>query len=104
MNHQRATGRPTQSTIAFAMRGVFMYIGGSLGPPGTLSKYGPVIHRIHTYNWRTRSRAADGRPDLDRLDRGLNVSAERRRSAQRLGDDGRLLLVRQIAHEPEYTN
>ena len=38
MNHQSANGRATQSTIAFAISGTFMNIGGSLGPAGTRSK------------------------------------------------------------------
>ena len=38
MNHQRANGRPIHSTMAFAISGIFMYIGGSLGPAGTRSK------------------------------------------------------------------
>ena len=97
MNHQRANGRPTQRTIAFAMSGTFMYIGGSLGPAGTLSKYGPVIQRIHTYNWRTRIAPPTTGPDLDGLDLRLNLGAERGRSAERLGDSGHVLVVRQSA-------
>ena len=31
-----------------------MNVGGSVGPAGTRSKLGPVIHRIHTYNWKAR--------------------------------------------------
>ena len=54
MKHQMANGRPTQRTTALAISGIFMYIGGSFGPAGTRSKYGPVIHRIHTYSWSTR--------------------------------------------------
>lgn len=49
-NHQMANGRPTHSTAALAISGTFMYIGGSFGPTGTRSKYGPVIQRAHTYS------------------------------------------------------
>ena len=38
MKYHRANGRPIQSTMAFAISGIFMYIGGSLGPAGTRSK------------------------------------------------------------------
>ena len=96
MNHQRANGRPTQRTIAFAMSGTFMYIGGSLGPAGTRSKKGPVIHRIHTYNWRTRIAPPTKAQICDRLDLRLDLGAERGRSAERLGDSGHVLAVRQI--------
>ncbi|BBY69815.1 hypothetical protein MINTM005_01370 [Mycobacterium intracellulare] len=47
-NHHTTTGSAIHNTTAFAISGTFMYIGGSLGPDGTRSKYGPVIHRIHT--------------------------------------------------------
>ena len=48
--NQMANGRADPETTAFAMSGIFMYNGGSVGPAGTRSKYGPVIQRIHTYN------------------------------------------------------
>ncbi len=38
MKNQRANGRPIQSTAALAINGIFMYSGGSLGPPATDSK------------------------------------------------------------------
>ena len=41
MNHQRANGNPTQRTIAFAISGTFMYIGGSIGPRGHPLEVGP---------------------------------------------------------------
>ena len=46
--NQRANGRPIQSTTALAISGIFMYIGGSLGPPATGSKKGPLTHRMNT--------------------------------------------------------
>ncbi|WP_369828122.1 hypothetical protein [Mycobacterium sp. 852002-51163_SCH5372311] len=36
------------------IRTTFINIGGSLGPLGTRTKYGPVIQRIQTYNWKAR--------------------------------------------------
>jgi hypothetical protein len=38
MNHHSAMGKPIQTTTAFKMSGIFMYSGGSEGPPGTRSK------------------------------------------------------------------
>ena len=73
MNHQIAIGRPTHTTMALKVRKAFMYMGGSVGPPGTRVKYGPVSHRIHTYSWKQK-RASDGGPDGDRLDLGLGRS------------------------------
>ena len=55
MNHQMAIGKPTHMRTELNVRKAFMNIGGSDGPPGTRSKYGPVIHRIHTYNWSART-------------------------------------------------
>ena len=46
-NHS-AAGRPIHSTTALAISGICMYIGGSLGPPDTGSKNGPLTHRTNT--------------------------------------------------------
>ena len=41
-------------TTVHVVRIAFIRVGGSLTPAGTRSKYGPVIQRIQTYNWKTR--------------------------------------------------
>ena len=38
MNHQIAVGRPMHTRMALNVRNAFMYIGGSVGPPGTRVK------------------------------------------------------------------
>ena len=97
MNHQIAIGRPTHIRMPLNVRKAFMYVGGSVGPPGTRVKYGPVIHRIHTYSWSTRSAPPIAAQIGDRLYLRVNFGPERSRAAERFGDSGPLL-VRQIAH------
>ena len=80
--NQMANGRPTQSTTALAIIGIFMCNGGSFGPAGTRSKYGPVIQLIHTYSVSARITRAQCRPDLNRLALGLNLGSEFGRSAE----------------------
>src|SRR5690242_20784038 len=54
MNHQKAIGSPATMTAVQVNRIAFMNVGGSLGPGGTRSKWGPAIQRIHTYSWKAR--------------------------------------------------
>ena len=49
-----AIGMPTTITAVQVTKMTFMNVGGSVGPGGTRSKFGPLIHRIHTYNWKAR--------------------------------------------------
>ena len=76
-----------------------MYIGGSVGPPGTRVEVrprdpaGPYVQLQH------EERAADSRPDRDRFDLGFSLGAECGRSAERLGDSGRAFLVRHFGHD-----
>src|SRR5262245_25509106 len=41
-------------TPVHVTRMVFIHIGGSLGPAGTRTKYGPVTHFAQTYSWTAR--------------------------------------------------
>jgi hypothetical protein len=47
-NHQMLTGRASTITAVQTVRIVFISVGGSLGPLGTTSKWGPVTQRIQT--------------------------------------------------------
>src|SRR5215470_9877395 len=49
-------------------RTTFIQVGGSLGPAGTRTKYGPVIHLVQTYSCTARTAApamAHARTGLD---------------------------------------
>ena len=95
MNHQMANGRPTQSTIAFAMRRDLHVHRRIARPGGHPLEVGPGDPPDPHVQLENQDGAADGRPDLDGLDLRLNLGAKCGRAAERLGDAG-AFLVRQI--------
>src|SRR5215475_2938198 len=50
-----ATGSPSMMTPVQMVRMVFIQTGGSLGPGGTRTKFGPVIHLAQTYSCTART-------------------------------------------------
>ena len=80
--NQMANGRPTQRTTAFAMSGIFMCNGGSGWPGGHLLEVRSGDPSGPHVQLQNQDRAAECRPDLDRLALGLHLGTEFGRSAE----------------------